>query len=219
MRNDLKSIRMIRVLLLLISIFLLLWTVYDHRSAFMKGWYAQDELESISPRYQDGVFANVISKPLDSLHIAGKSGYVFKLQKSDLVTGTVYNLHQDHKMLSFYEFAIFMIGLSIIIVGLKVFSKLYYFLGDSAKGEIFTLLNINRIKGIGFSCILLSVLLWVGDTLAFLKQQELFSFTDYQVNYDFDFNYTLLAAGMLTMVIMFVFKKGYELQQEHELTI
>ncbi|WP_316840099.1 DUF2975 domain-containing protein [Pedobacter gandavensis] len=219
MRKDLKFIRIIRALLLLISAFLLIWAVYDHRFAFFKGWNADTELHPLQARFQDAVFNAVISKPGDSLNITGKDGYVFKLEKSDLVTGTVYNLHQDSTGYGFYRLAIVAIGLGVFVFVCKVFSKLYYFLDDSAKGEIFTLKNIGRIKDIGLSCIYLSILLWAGDFAAFLKKQELFKFTTYQVVYDFDFNYTLFAAGMLTLVIMYVFKKGYELQKEHELTI
>ncbi|MBB2149094.1 DUF2975 domain-containing protein [Pedobacter gandavensis] len=219
MRKDLKFIRIIRGILLLISVVLLIWAVYDHRSAMIKGWYADEELKPLQPRFQNALFGAVISKPGDSLNIKGKDGYVFKLEKSDLVTGTVYNLHQESTLYSIYKTAMLVIGFTLFIISFKVFSKLYYFLDDSAKGEIFTLKNINRIKDIGFFCISLSILLWVGDVLAFLRTQELVRFTDYQMEYNFDFNYILFAAGMVTMVIMYVFKKGYDLQQEHELTI
>lgn len=219
MRKDLKFIRIIRGILLLISVILLCLAVYDHRSAFIKGWNQDEELKPLHPSLQDAVFGAVVSKPGDSLNIIGKDGYVFKLEKSDMVSGTVYNLHQDNGMITLYSIINTILGIIVLIIGFKVFSKLYYFLGDSAKGEIFTLENINRIKEIGFFCISLSILLWVGDVLVFLRKQELFRFTNYQVAYNFDFNYTLFAAGMVTMVIMYVFKKGYELQQEHELTI
>lgn len=219
MTKDLKFIRIIKGILLLVSAVLLIWAVYDHSPAFRTGWNSDEELGSLQPRFQNAVFDNIIGKPGDSLHINGKDGYVFNLKKSDMVTGTVYNLHQDNHMISFYAITMTILGVIVLIISFKVFSKLYYFLDDSAKGEIFTLKNINRIKEIGFFCISLSILLWVGDVLAFLRTQELFRFTNYQVEYDFDFNYILFAAGMITMVIMYVFKKGYELQQEHELTI
>ncbi|WP_316821191.1 DUF2975 domain-containing protein [Pedobacter gandavensis] len=219
MRKDLKFIRMIKGVLILVSGVLLILAIYDHSSAFMKGWNSFDELQTAEPRFKEAVFQNVIYKTGDVLHITGKAGYVFNLQQQRLVEGTVYNLKQDNMMISIYAGLIALLGLIVLIISFKVFSKLYYFLDDSSKGEIFTLKNIDRIKQIGFYAIALSVLLWTADVILFLKKQELFSFTPYQVSYQFDFNYVLFAAGMTAMAIMYVFKKGYELQKEQELTI
>jgi len=84
---------------------------------------------------------------------------------------------------------------TILILTVLILLNLFRFFGDSSKGEIFTLVNIDRIKAIGLYCVSMSLLLLVVDLINFLIQLEFFRFTEYQVNYEFDLDYTLFAVG------------------------
>jgi hypothetical protein len=49
--------------------------------------------------------------------------------------------------------------------------------------------------------------------------REVFSHTNFHAVYTFDFNYLLSVVGIITIVIMQVFKTGYELKQEQDFTV
>ncbi|NQX39497.1 Protein of unknown function [Pedobacter steynii] len=219
MKKDLKSIRLIRFLLIAISSVVFLIGIYQHRSAFMKGWNETPAIDGPHSGFHAAIFKNVISKEGDSLQISGQGSYRFKLEKEYLVTGDVFSKEQGSSQVFLYKVCAFVLMTTILILTVLILLNLFRFLGDSSRGEIFTLVNIDRIKAIGLYCVSMSLLLLVVDLINFLIQLEFFRFTEYQVNYAFDLDYTLFAVGMVTMVIMYVFKKGHQLKEEQELTV
>jgi len=108
---------------------------------------------------------------------------------------------------------------AMVVFSILLLLKLYYFIDDSSKGKIFTLKNINRIKVIGSYCISLSIASLIWDVCNYFITKALFSHTSFRTAYSFDFNYLLLTVGIVTIVIMQIFKKGYELKQEQDLTV
>lgn len=217
--NDLKFIKLIKQLLIITSVVLFIYGIYHGRSAFRDGWKLSDNPDYENSLFHVSVRHATIMQRTDSLHIKGNDGFVYNLERKDLVSGDVFNRNKLDKMVSFYQGIDLILIISILTAVVLIFVKLYHFLNDSSKGEIFTLENIQRIKNIGIYCISLSILFLMWDFLNFKIQEGLFRHTNYRVDYEFDFNYVLFTVGMVTMVIMYVFKKGYQLKQEQELTV
>ncbi|WP_166664879.1 DUF2975 domain-containing protein [Pedobacter metabolipauper] len=201
------------------GILILIVTIYQSGSVFKKGWNDADDPIVLRSEFHSVIFDDVITTRADSLNITGKDGYIYKLKADYRVNGDVFNLKDSGQRISFLEGFNFSLTVTILVLGILILGNLYYFIDDSSRGDIFTLKNINRIKIIGYYCISLSVALFIWDLVSFFIAKEIFSHTEYQVSYEFDFNYLMFTVGVVTILIMHVFKKGYELKQEHELTI
>jgi len=74
MKKDLKSIRLIRFFLIAISSVVFLIGIYQHRSAFMKGWNETPGIDGPHSGFHAAIFKNVIRKEEDSLQISGQAG-------------------------------------------------------------------------------------------------------------------------------------------------
>ena len=219
MDNELKFIRVIKVLLVIGAFLAFAVTCYQTRSSFFKGWKDGEQADINSAAYHTAIFDDLVVPAVDSVAVNGRDGFTYRLKTAYLVSGDAFNHKSPQKKLSFLSGCRGSLTLTILVFGILLLLKLYYFLDDSSKGLIFTLENINRIKAIGGYCISLSVVSFLWDLVDFYITKKLFSHTDFRTSYSFDFNYLLLVVGVVTIVIMLVFKRGYELKQEQELTV
>lgn len=219
MRDELRFIKVIKVILIFGAVIAFAMTCYQMRGSFLKGWESGAETSQSSYAYQLPVFDNVVIPANDSLKIVGTNSFMYKLKTQYLVSGDVYNKSSAQKMLSFFTGFRMTLAFAMLCFSILLLSKLYYFIDDSSKGMIFTIENINRIKVIGGYCISLSIASFIWDLCGYFITKELFSHTSFTTAYSFDFNYLLLTVGIVTIVIMQVFKKGYELKQEQDLTV
>jgi hypothetical protein len=192
---------------------------YQSRSSFFKGWNDVDNSPFNSAAYRTPIFENVVIPANDSLKIIGKEGFTYILKTKYIVSGDVYNQSTPQKKLSLLNGCQILLMLTILVFGILLLFKLYYFIDDSSKGLIFTLDNINRIKAIGGYCISLSIALLISDVISYCISTELFRHTNLITTYTFDFNYLLFTVGVVTIIIMYVFKKGFDLKQEQDLTV
>lgn len=219
MRDELRFIKAIKVVLIFGAVTAFAITCYQVRGSFMKGWENGAETSHLSDAYHLPVFDNIVIPANDSLKIVGDNGFRYHLKTQYLVSGDIYNKSNPQKMLSFFSGFRLALAFAMLCFSILLLSKLYYFIDDSSKGLIFTLENINRIKVIGGYCIFLSITSFIWDLCGYFITKELFSHTSFTTAYSFDFNYLLLTVGIVTIVIMQVFKKGYDLKQEQELTV
>lgn len=219
MDDELKFIRVIKVLLVIGAILAFAITCYQTRSSFFKGWKGGQQAEISGAAYHTAIFDALVVPAADSIKVDGNDGFSYRLKTAYLVSGDAFNSRSPQKKLSFLSGCRGSLTLAILVFGILLLLKLYYFIDDSSKGLIFTLENINRIKAIGGYCISLSVVSFLWDVVDFYITQELFSHTNFRTSYSFDFNYLLFVVGVVTIVIMLVFKRGYELKQEQDLTV
>lgn len=219
MSNDLKFIKLIRILFIIISAVLFIVSFFDAKTGFADGWRSSGDAELVKSKLNVSVHENELRGKQEPFRVTGNDGFVFRLNKTDVVSGRVFNANNENNLISFYSVARTGISFIILVFTFFIINKLYHFLTDSSKGMIFTLTNIKRIRDIGMCCISLSLLLYFWELLNYLISKDLFSHTIYTVKYRIDFNYLLLCVGLVTMVIMQVFRKGYELKEEQAYTI
>jgi hypothetical protein len=219
MREEIRFIKVIKTILVVCAVVAFAITCYQAKSSFVKGYEDGRQTSVTSDTYHLPIIENTFIPGNDSLLFTGSDGSRFQLKTKYLVSGDVFNEHSPHKMFSFFKGFKMALGLAMLVFYILLLLKLYYFIDDSSKGKIFTLENINSIRVIGGYCISLSFISFVWDLCGYFITKELFSHTSFSTAYLFDFNYLLLIVGIVTMVIMHVFKKGYELQQEQELTV
>ena len=219
MNKDLRFIKAIKVILVSGAFIAFAVTCYQFRSGFFKGWSDGGDSVVRSAAYHMPIFENIVIPHNDSLAIKGSDGFTFDLNAKYIVSGDAYNQKSPQKKLSFLSGCRVSLMLAILVFSMLLLFKLYYFIDESSKGLIFTLDNIDRIKAIGGYCIWLSIALLVLDIVNYYISSEIFSHTELKTTYMFDFNYLLFTVGVLTIVIMYVFKKGYDLKQEQDLTV
>ncbi|MEJ7558048.1 MAG: DUF2975 domain-containing protein [Pedobacter sp.] len=219
MRDELKFLKVTKVVLVIVAVVAFAITCYQVREGFMKGWKGGAEASVNSKAHHLPLFENNIIPANDSLHFIGSNGSAFYLKTRYQVSGDVYIRQRPQKIISFFYGFKNLLSLSMLAFGVLLLLKLYRFIDDSSKGRIFTLENINRVKIIGVYCILLSFTAFIWDLCSYFIIKEVFSHTSFTTAYSFDFNYLLLTVGIVTIVIMQVFRKGYDLQQDQELTV
>ena len=219
MKDELRFVRGIKVVLIFGAIIAFAITCYQASGSFMKGWENGAETSQTSYAYHLPVFDNVVIPANDSLKIVGDNGFMYHLKAQYLISGDIYNRSGFQKMLSFFTGFRMALAFAMLCFSILLLLKLYYFIDDSSKGMIFTMENINRIKVIGGYCISLSITSFIWDLCGYFITKELFSHTTFTTAYSFDFNYLLVTVGIVTIVIMQVFKKGYDLKQEQDLTV
>jgi hypothetical protein len=219
MNKELKFIKAIKFTLVTGALIAFAINCYQARGDFFKGWNEVGNAAGRSAGYHIPIFENVVMPANDSLNIKGKDGFTYILKTKYILSGDAYNQTFPQKTLSLLTACHFLLVFSVPVFGILLLIKLYYFIDDSSKGLIFTLDNINRIKSIGGYCILLSAILLITDIVSYHISKELFSHTELNTSYVFDFNYLLFTVGVVTMLIMYVFEKGYDLKQEQDLTV
>ena len=219
MRDELRFMKTTKCILVIGAVIALLITCYQMRGAFLKGWQNGAVTTQSPYAYHLPIFDNIVIPTSDSLKIIGNNGFNYHLKTQYLVSGDVYNRSSPQKMFSFLTGFRMAITAAMVVFSILLLLKLYYFIDDSSKGKIFTLENINRIKVIGSYCISLSIASLIWDVCNYFITKALFSHTSFRTAYSFDFNYLLLTVGIVTIVIMQIFKKGYELKQEQDLTV
>jgi len=219
MNKELKSIKTIKFMLVTGAFIAFAITCYQARDSFLKGWNDVENSAIGSARYHMPIFENIVIPANDSLNIKGKDGFTYNLKTKYILSGDAYNQTFPQKKLSLLNVFQTSLILVLLVFGILLLVKLYYFIDDSSKGLIFTLDNINRIKSIGGYCILISITSLIVDIVSYHISKELFRHTELKTSYDLDFNYLLCTVGVVTIIIMYVFKKGYDLKQEQDLTV
>lgn len=209
MKKNLIIIRLIFAIILIASI---LTALPDMKSGFMLGW------NSNQPNSWTTV-SDISFKP-------NKEAPVVLVQRNstDSISFAT-NYHTDVKFKddknssALITFIMFLIAVTIIVLGIKVLINFYRFLNALVKEEVFSLQNVRRLFRMGIFIAAVSPLLYLFYYLNYMNDQRLMDPYAFKVIKNFDFQFEPLLFGLILVAISYVFKKGIEMQQEQALTI
>jgi hypothetical protein len=163
-----------------------------------------------------------------------KNGWCSGIQKTEN-TPVKFIMDNEHKSSGYGMFLIPLSRLKgkvlnfliISIVFLLVVASLYIFFGlfgriliAITKGEAFSSTNVTRLFLAGRYILMLGLLPFVVQgSFYFLTKRNLPTDIDFSFFRAFFEGYNFIVAGLITLMIANAFKRGYELQEEQELTV
>lgn len=113
-------------------------------------------------------------------------------------------------------------GTLILIISffcLRVLLYLYRFIDSVQVGNVFSEENTSRLKRMGWYCTAIPFLLFIFNAMDYVRASGNDENLTLKIIQNVDFQFWLLIFGLTLLTIAFVFKKGIELKQEHDLTV